>query len=88
MLKNLKAAGGTAYQDRLSVLDAAVIMTEQSGLYSEIGKAGGHAGEADPLAVAKRKVSEIRKAHPELTEAQALDEVLLTDDKLREELDQ
>lgn len=38
MLKSLKAAGGTAYNDMLSVLDSAVAMAEAGGIFSEVGK--------------------------------------------------
>lgn len=40
MLKGLKAAGGSAYQDMISVLDHAVDAVEKSGVFSEIGKSG------------------------------------------------
>lgn len=38
MLKSLKAAGGTAYNDMIGMLDTAVSMAEASGNFSEIGK--------------------------------------------------
>ena len=37
-LKSLKAAGGTAYQDMIGVLDMAVEAVEKSGAFTEIGK--------------------------------------------------
>ena len=40
MLKGLKAAGGSAYQDMIAVLDHAVDAVEKSGIFSEIGKSG------------------------------------------------
>lgn len=39
-LKSLKAAGGTAYQDMIGVLDMAVEAVEKSGAFTEIGKIG------------------------------------------------
>lgn len=42
MLKSLKAAGGTAYADTVSMMDAMVAATENSGMFTEIGKSGGY----------------------------------------------
>ena len=42
MLKSLKAAGGTAYADMVSMMDAMVAATENSGMFTEIGKSGGY----------------------------------------------
>lgn len=42
MLKSLKAAGGTAYADMVSMMDAMVAATENSGMFAEIGKSGGY----------------------------------------------
>ena len=44
MLKGLKAAGGSAYEDMIAVLDQAVDTVEKSGLFSEIGKSGHGSG--------------------------------------------
>ncbi len=38
LFKSLKAAGGTAYNDMIAVLDHAVDAVEKSGVFSEIGK--------------------------------------------------
>lgn len=38
MFKSLRAAGGTAYNDMIALMDAAVATTEASGAFSEIGK--------------------------------------------------
>lgn len=51
VLKSLKAAGGTAYDDMISTLDSMVAMADNSGLFSDIGKSG-HGSHA---AVAKGK---------------------------------
>ena len=40
VFKSLKAAGGTAYDDMLSALDAAVQAVDKSGVFGEIGKSG------------------------------------------------
>lgn len=40
ILKNLKAMGGTTYQDMIAVLDQAAEAVEKSGIFSEIGKSG------------------------------------------------
>lgn len=61
LLKNLKAAGGTAYDDMLAVLDHAVDTVTKSGAFSEIGKSG-H-GSSENSAVAK--VDSIAKKYME-----------------------
>lgn len=40
VLKSLKAAGGTAYDDMISTLDSMVAMADGSGIFAEIGKSG------------------------------------------------
>ncbi len=40
LLKSLKAAGGTAYNDMIAILDATVEAVNKSGVFSEIGKSG------------------------------------------------
>ncbi len=58
-LKNLKAAGGTAYDDMIAVLDDAVDTVEKSGAFGEIGKSGGNSsGNA-----AEAKISDIAKGY-------------------------
>lgn len=42
VLKSLKDAGGTAYNDMITILDQAVNTVEKSGAFGEIGKTGGH----------------------------------------------
>ncbi len=58
LFKNLKAAGGTAYNDMIAVLDQAVDAVEKSGTFSEIGKSGyggfdGSSAEAKIEGIAK-----------------------------------
>lgn len=42
VLKSLKNAGGTAYQDMISILDASVEAVNKSSMFTEIGKNGGY----------------------------------------------
>lgn len=71
LFKSLKAAGGDAYTQMLTVLDAGVAAVEKSGLFSEIGKKGN--GEADAWVAIEKHADEILKAAPTLTRAQAID---------------
>lgn len=61
MLKSLKAAGGTAYNDMIAVLDQAVAAVEKSGVFSEIGKSG-HGSAAG---AAEAKIETIAKGYME-----------------------
>ena len=85
MLKNLKAAGGTAYTDMIAVLDGAVAAVEKSGAFTEIGKSGG-AGTTDGAAwlKAETQAAEVMKSK-NVTKAQALDEVFQNDPELAAE---
>lgn len=62
MLKSLKAAGGTAYNDMITMLDQTVDAVEKSGVFSEIGKSrnggDGNSAEAKIEAIAKKYVDE------------------------------
>lgn len=62
VLKSLRAAGGTAYNDMLAVLDQAVATVEKSGAFSEIGKSGHGSGTAG---AAEAKVEAIAKGYME-----------------------
>lgn len=57
MFKNLKAAGGTAYNDMITVLDQTVETVEKSGAFSELGKSGHGSNEKS----VESKVSSIAK---------------------------
>ncbi len=59
LLKSLKAAGGTAYNDMIAVLNQAVETVEKSGVFSEIGKSGHGSNENS----AEAKVSGIAKKY-------------------------
>ena len=85
LFKSLKAAGGTAYDDMVAVLDQALETVEKSGVFSEIGKSG-HGGVADggAWAEADAKAVELMKSKTGLSKAQALDEVFVSDPGLAE----
>lgn len=77
-LKSLRAAGGTAYADMIGLLDSTLAAVEQSGVFSEIGKSReGGSDNVSAIEKARAQAMELRKSRPELTEAAALDEVLL-----------
>ena len=75
VLKALKAAGGTAYDDMIGVLDASVEAVNKSGVFSEIGKSGsyGYGEETAAWAKIEKKADEIQAANPELGRHQAID---------------
>ena len=55
-LKALQAAGGTAYDDMIGVLDGAVAAVEKSGLFGEVGKRGaGATGGTDAWSKIEKK---------------------------------
>ncbi len=71
LFKSLKAAGGDAYNQMITVLDASVEAVEKSGIFSEIGKKGN--GETSAWAAIEKHADEIQKSMPDLTRAQAID---------------
>lgn len=83
ILKSMKAAGGTAYNDYLAVLDEAVNMANTSAAFSEVGKRG-NGSAPDAWTRAEAKAVELMKSK-NVTKAQALDEVLVNDPTLRAE---
>ena len=77
-LKAMKAAGGTAYDDMIGVLDSSLKAVEESGTFSEIGKRGGSADNSgDAWAKIETAASEIRKAKPEMAWADAIDQACI-----------
>lgn len=70
-LKTLKAAGGTAYDDMIGVLDQSLATVEKSGAFSEVGKSG--SGQPDAWTQIEKHADEIMKAAPTMTRAQAID---------------
>ncbi len=61
LLKSLRAAGGTAYNDMIALLDQTVDTIEKSGVFTEIGKSG-HPGGND---TAEAKIESIAKSYME-----------------------
>ena len=88
-LRKAKQAG--VYDELIDAYDSALAAQEASGIFGEIGKsrsgAQGSDGE-EAIAKANVKVAELMKSNPNLTEAQALDQILLNDAELRKEFDQ
>lgn len=66
-LKSLKAAGGTAYNDMISVLDRSVDMFEKSGVFGEIGKSFSAGGSFTTVkkSAAEGKIDTIAKGYIE-----------------------
>ena len=75
ILKALKAAGGTAYDDMISVLDASVEAVNKSGIFTEIGKSGSYGTGEETAAWAKieKKADEIQAQNPNMGRHQAID---------------
>lgn len=71
VFKTLKEAGGTAYDQMITVLDASVEAFEKSGIFNEVGKKG--SGTADAWTVIEKHADDIQKAAPTLTRTQAID---------------
>lgn len=86
VLKSMKAAGGTAYDDTIAMLNQAVDTIEKSAVFTEIGKSGSHGATTDGAAWAKAETqaAEIMKSK-NVTKAQALDEVFQNDPELAAE---
>ena len=72
VLKSLKAAGGSAYDDMIAVLNSAVETVEKSGVFGEIGKRGTSANE-DPWGKIEKVADEFMKDNVNLTRAQAIE---------------
>jgi hypothetical protein len=75
VLKSLKDAGGTAYADMLTVLDASVEAVNKSSMFSEIGKGASYAGGGATGAWARieKKADELMAADAKLSRHQAID---------------
>lgn len=86
VLKGMKAAGGTAYDDTITMLDKAVDTIEKSAAFTEIGKSGSHGATTEGAAwvKAESQAAEIMKSK-NITKAQALDEVFQNDPALAAE---
>lgn len=75
LLKSLKAAGGDAYAQMITVLDASVAAVEKSGIFTEIGKSGGASvsGADSAWTQIEKHAEAIQKAAPTMTWAEAVD---------------
>lgn len=62
LFKSLRAAGGTAYDDMIAVLDQAAAAVEKSGVFSEIGKSGHGSGTVGAV---EAKIETIAKGYME-----------------------
>ena len=62
LFKSLRAAGGTAYNDMIAILDQTVAAVEKSGVFSEIGKSGHGSGTAGAV---EAKIEGIAKGYME-----------------------
>lgn len=71
LFKSLKAAGGNAYDQMITVLDASVEAFDKSGIFKEVGKKG--TGTADAWSMIEKHAEDIQKSAPSLTRAQAID---------------
>lgn len=79
VLKNLRATGGTAYADMISILDQTVEAVEKSGVFGEIGKSGGNHSPMDLIkrnTEAEVKAENIAKSYleknPDMTYQEAV----------------
>ena len=70
-LKTLKAAGGTAYDDMIGVLDASLASVEKSGAFNEVGKS--RSGQPDAWTQIEKHAEDIMKAAPAMNRAQAIE---------------
>lgn len=75
VLKALKDAGGTAYDDMIGVLDASVEAVNKSGVFAEIGKSGSYGADTGAEAWSKieKKADEIQAQNPKMGRYQAID---------------
>ncbi len=73
VLKSLKNAGGTAYDDMISLLDSNLAAVEKSGAFSEIGKRGSNGGADDSWGKIEAAAQEIMKSKPDMRYADAID---------------
>ncbi len=75
VLKSLKDAGGSAYDDMIGILDANLAAVEKSGVFSEIGKRGGSevASVNDAWGKLEAAAHEIQKSKPDMRWADAVD---------------
>lgn len=74
VLKSLKAAGGSAYDDMIGLLDSNLAAVEKSGVFSEIGKRGSEGSSGDNAwGKIEAAAQEIIKSKPGMRWADAVD---------------
>lgn len=87
VLKSLKAAGGTAYDDMISVLDEALNSVEKSRIFEETGRNGhDHPGNG-AVSKAESAATEIMKSRPGISHTKAMAEVWESHPELFSEFD-
>lgn len=84
VLKSLRDAGGSAYNDMISILDSNLEAVEKSGVFSEIGKRGG-AVASDPWSKIEVAAQEIMKSNADMRWSDAIDKACLQHPDLVEE---
>lgn len=74
MLKSLKAAGGDAYNQMITMLDASVAAVEKSGIFAEVGKNGsGGSAAGGAWAEIEKHAEAIQKSVPTMSWPEAVD---------------
>lgn len=73
VFKSLKAAGGDAYDQMISVLDANLEAVEKSGMFQEIGRSGAGWETNDAWSSIEKHADEIIKAVPDMNRAVAIE---------------
>lgn len=73
VLKNLKAAGGSAYDDMIGILDSNLAAVEKSGVFSEVGKRGTFDNASNAWGKIEAAAQEIIKSKPGMRWADAVD---------------
>lgn len=70
-LKTLKAAGGTAYDDMIGILDASLATVEKSGAFREVGTS--RSGQPNAWDQIEKHADDIIKTVPTMTRVQAIE---------------
>ncbi len=88
LLKSLKDAGGSAYDDMISVLDSTVEAVNKSRVFEEVGRSGhNNAEDGAVIAKAKKMAAEIKKSNQNLSDSQAMAQVWQNNPELMNEYD-
>ena len=73
VLKRMKKTSPEGYEETIKALDQAVQLTEQSGIFGEVGKRGVSASNGSAWAQIEKKAEEIRKAAPGMEYHESID---------------